>query len=421
MSALAVDGDAVARVMVRRILVRDFGCDITEVDNGLDALDQLSEKQFGFMLLDPELPVIDGFQVLEAVRRAPEHESLPVLIMTRQRDEAAVRKLAELGISDYLIKPLEATLAGARLARLIAATGKSNGGRGHSENGESTLRPDATVMVVDGSADFRNLFADTLGGKAIVVPVNSGVQALKKCHQAAPEAVFIGEELGMLHRDLLVAELRRIPAMFDSLLIGVVAEEDLETARRNTSWNGAVLRTYVPEAFLEQAGGFFGSSEPTSTMLQAYPALEENLHSAVEQVSGMMLKTHLVVRPATTQDRMGPQRIAAVTITRDEDGLTLKLEVRCALDSARQIAATVLGVKPDRAKEEDVLSTLAELANIIAGRLQHGLSEHGITVSCGLPMARAEDGAPRSKAGDDAIELLVASEKAGIAIEVILS
>ena len=276
-------------------------------------------------------------------------------------------------------------------------------------------------MVVDGSADFRNLFADTLGGKAIVVPVNSGVQALKKCHQAAPEAVFIGEELGMLHRDLLVAELRRIPAMFDSLLIGVVAEEDLETARRNTSWNGAVLRTYVPEAFLEQAGGFFGSSEPTSTMLQAYPALEENLHSAVEQVSGMMLKTHLVVRPATAQDRMGPQRIAAVTITRDEDGLTLKLEVRCALDSARQIAATVLGVKPDRAKEEDVLSTLAELANIIAGRLQHGLSEHGITVSCGLPMARAEDGAPRSKAGDDAIELLVASEKAGIAIEVILS
>jgi CheY-specific phosphatase CheX len=177
----------------------------------------------------------------------------------------------------------------------------------------------------------------------------------------------------------------------------------------------------VPEAFLEQAGGFFGSSEPTSTMLQAYPALEENLHSAVEQVSGMMLKTHLVVRPATAQDRMGPQRIAAVTITRDEDGLTLKLEVRCALDSARQIAATVLGVKPDRAKEEDVLSTLAELANIIAGRLQHGLSEHGITVSCGLPMARAEDGAPRSKAGDDAIELLVASEKAGIAIEVILS
>jgi CheY-like chemotaxis protein len=56
MSALVVDGDAVARVMVRRILVRDFGCDITEVDNGLDALDQLSEKQFGFMLLDPELP-----------------------------------------------------------------------------------------------------------------------------------------------------------------------------------------------------------------------------------------------------------------------------------------------------------------------------------------------------------------------------
>ncbi|MDP6581380.1 MAG: response regulator, partial [Vicinamibacterales bacterium] len=274
MNALVVDGDATARVMVRRILVRDFACDITEVDNGLDALDQLSEKQFGFMLLDPELPVIDGFRVLEAVRRTPEHQSLPVLIMTRQRDEAAVRKLAELGISDYLIKPLEATLTGARLSKLIGATGQANGGNGPANDHKRipTLQPGASVMIVDGSSDFRQLFADALGEAATVTPVDSGVQALKRCKQVAPAAVFIGNELGVLHRDLLVSELRRIPAMFESLIIGIVEEDELETASQDTRWSSVVLRADTSQALSQKTSRFFDSQRPLDTVLRAHPS-----------------------------------------------------------------------------------------------------------------------------------------------------
>jgi CheY-like chemotaxis protein len=422
MNALVVDGDAATRILVRRILVRDFGCDVTEVDNGLDALEELSKREFGFMLLDPDVPVIDGFRVLEAVRRIPEHESLPVLIMTRQRDEGAVRRLATLGISDYLIKPLEATLTGARLGRLIAASGHPNGGpdTGDTDPRSALLPPGATVMIVDGCADFRDLFAKALGSRARVISSDSGVRALKQCRQTAPAAVFVGEELGLLHRDLLVAELRRLPTMFESQIIAVVESQDLETARQDERWNGATLRTSVPETFLEDASCLFGSLRPISQLLKIHPQLKPNLLSALKQVCGMMLKERLVVRPVTPHDRRGPQRIAAVTIARDED-LVVTLEVRCALGAARMVVATVLGGEPATADDADIESTLAELANLIAGRLQHGLSERGVEVSCGPPLTRAEDMGPGLRGEDEALELLVASEVSGVAIEVCVS
>jgi len=135
----------------------------------------------------------------------------------------------------------------------------------------------------------------------------------------------------------------------------------------------------------------------------------------------MVLSGPVSVRPVSMHDRTGQQRVAAVTITRGEDNLTVTLEIRCSVDSARQLASMVLGVELGIVGKDDIESTLAELANIVAGRLESGLAERDIKVSCGLPMARDEDGASSRPPHDDAIELLVSGEASGVAIAFVMS
>ncbi len=57
------------------------------------------------LLLDVHMPVMGGLETLEVVRRSGPHRSLPVVMMTVDRDESVVKRAVALGISDFLVKP----------------------------------------------------------------------------------------------------------------------------------------------------------------------------------------------------------------------------------------------------------------------------------------------------------------------------
>ncbi len=70
--ALVVDDDPNVRDVVCRLLTRQFeGLRVTQATNGLEALDKLSRESFAIALLDLTMPLMDGFDVLETVRRDP--------------------------------------------------------------------------------------------------------------------------------------------------------------------------------------------------------------------------------------------------------------------------------------------------------------------------------------------------------------
>jgi two-component SAPR family response regulator len=119
-TVLIVDDDAQIRDVLRELLLEEGYRPIT-VSDGREAIDYLQEagQLPDAMLLDLAMPEIDGYGVLEHLRRSLLHE-FPVLIVSAQRPDRAVLKALDSELRDFIAKPFELEELIIRLERLVA-------------------------------------------------------------------------------------------------------------------------------------------------------------------------------------------------------------------------------------------------------------------------------------------------------------
>ena len=114
---LIADDDPQMRRLVRSILERD-GYEVTEAADGLDALDQVEGKSFDLMVLDVDMPRLDGLGVLEELRARVATSGVPVIVLTARTDDTEARVL-DLGAQDFLTKPVQAQSLQARVKAVL--------------------------------------------------------------------------------------------------------------------------------------------------------------------------------------------------------------------------------------------------------------------------------------------------------------
>ena len=114
---LVVDDEAPARALLVEYLAAEPGVDVVgECANGFEAVKAVAQLQPDLLLLDIQMPKLDGFEVLELLRPAP------AVVFVTAHDEHALRAF-EVHAIDYLLKPVEAERLSAALARVRAHTG----------------------------------------------------------------------------------------------------------------------------------------------------------------------------------------------------------------------------------------------------------------------------------------------------------
>ncbi len=87
--------------------------------NGLQAVNDLADYRPAGMLLDINMPIMDGFEVLRSIRLRSALAHLPVLMLTARNAAEDVRRAVQLGAKDYLTKPFTDNQLMTRVARLI--------------------------------------------------------------------------------------------------------------------------------------------------------------------------------------------------------------------------------------------------------------------------------------------------------------
>ena len=122
MRILVVDDDDAIRASIRRTLGREIDADVSEASNGADALDHLVRYQCDLVLLDIQMPGMNGIKTLQAIRRSPNRAALPVIMLTGTADEQHVREAASLGVQDYMLKPVEPEALVLRLSEVLMRT-----------------------------------------------------------------------------------------------------------------------------------------------------------------------------------------------------------------------------------------------------------------------------------------------------------
>lgn len=111
---LVVDDNKVNRLLLARSLEIQ-GHSVASAENGRVALELLRREAFDLVLLDMEMPEMDGFQVLEQLVHDQQLHDLPVIVTSSLEGIANVVRCIELGAEDYLAKPVNPVLLKARI------------------------------------------------------------------------------------------------------------------------------------------------------------------------------------------------------------------------------------------------------------------------------------------------------------------
>lgn len=116
---LLVDDSMMNRMMLAGILGEDYR--ILEAENGKQCLELLRANagQTSLVLLDINMPVMDGFEVLRTMNTNHTIEDVPVIMISSDDSEEAIRKAYELGASDYVNRPFDAKIVYRRVSNTI--------------------------------------------------------------------------------------------------------------------------------------------------------------------------------------------------------------------------------------------------------------------------------------------------------------
>jgi CheY-like chemotaxis protein len=170
MNVLIADDEPMTRSLLRRVLTRDCGCTVSEAADGLAALSSCGSARPDLIITDLRMPVMDGIELLEALRQVPALAAIPVVMMTAAREQGPVHRAIELGVSDYLLKPLQADRVADRLRTVVDRVLRTS-------DGATATEDRSPVLVADGSAEFRQFVARALGPNRVIHQAQSGVAA----------------------------------------------------------------------------------------------------------------------------------------------------------------------------------------------------------------------------------------------------
>jgi len=120
MQALVIDDSRAVRLLVGNIL-REQGYDVVEAGHGQDGLDQLrAHPDISLVLVDWNMPVMDGLEFIQAVRKDATWDRLRIVMVTTETESEQVERAMNAGANEYVMKPFTPEVLMAKLTLLDA-------------------------------------------------------------------------------------------------------------------------------------------------------------------------------------------------------------------------------------------------------------------------------------------------------------
>lgn len=109
MNILIVDDSRIMRNIVKNSLLKNknFSFFAVEADNGEDAFDLIEKGGIDLLLLDWNMPRLNGLELVQKLRSMDEYQKLPIIMITSEAAKYNVIEAVKAGVNDYLIKPIQ--------------------------------------------------------------------------------------------------------------------------------------------------------------------------------------------------------------------------------------------------------------------------------------------------------------------------
>ena len=117
---LIVDDNRASRHLLRAIL-KTVRCDIIEATHGQQGLDLMAQERPDLVLLDVDMPGLDGLAVVRKIRENTSFADLPVVAVTASAMEGDREKCMAAGFTEYLTKPVRPAILRQKVQQLLCA------------------------------------------------------------------------------------------------------------------------------------------------------------------------------------------------------------------------------------------------------------------------------------------------------------
>ncbi len=208
---LAIDDSKTLRMIIGKHLT-PFGVELLQAENGEQGLVRAREGSPDLILLDYNMPVLDGYHTLIELKTDPALKDIPVIMLTTETVKETVIKLVKLGLKDYIAKPFTRDIL---LQKLNPILKLYEGTEVPPEKVVAMNAPEAagpvkpTILAIDDKANILDLLKTTLGEQFYFLNADSGKAAINAIEQKRFDYIFLDLSLpDMSAFDVLDAYLR---------------------------------------------------------------------------------------------------------------------------------------------------------------------------------------------------------------------
>lgn len=117
-TVLCIDDSTTIRLLVKKTL-EPLGYTVLEAENGQTGVDKASQTAVDFVLVDVNMPVMNGFECVKALKSRPALAKIPVVFLTTESSDEKKTLGRQLGVSGWMVKPFEAD-ALVKIVRMLA-------------------------------------------------------------------------------------------------------------------------------------------------------------------------------------------------------------------------------------------------------------------------------------------------------------
>jgi len=194
---LTIDDSKTVRLIVKKHLA-PFGVEIIDAENGEQGVARAREDKPDLILLDYNMPVMDGYQTLVELKHDPSTRSIPVVMLTTETVQETVVKLIKLGLRDFIAKPFTGELLLKKVNPILSLYEGAEPPDPQSVSARSSAAPNPSgsegktvVLAIDDKENILKLLESYLGERFHVITAGSGAAAKTAMKQFHFDYMFL--------------------------------------------------------------------------------------------------------------------------------------------------------------------------------------------------------------------------------------
>jgi CheY-like chemotaxis protein len=218
-TVLTIDDSKTVRAVISKHLAQ-FSVGMLEAENGAEGVECARKGSPDLILLDYNMPVMDGYHTLVELKTDPNLKSIPVVMVTTETSKETVVKLLKLGLNDYIAKPFTRELLLKKInpilklyegedipPDLVPEPDASDDEDEGIDAADIVIKP--TILAVDDKASVLSLLMEYIGDQYNLVTIDSGKAALKALTRKEYACIFMDLSMpGMSGLDVLATYLQ---------------------------------------------------------------------------------------------------------------------------------------------------------------------------------------------------------------------